>query len=688
MQSLQSFRKTAFRLLIALATALALFSPLASPARPARAAGPYVVDTSTDGPDSNLADGTCSDGVDGCSLRAAIQQATHDNVPTTITFSSGLAGSTLLLDNTYGTIIWSGVNITVDGGLNNISISGLNLTGAKSIFQIQGNDNLLENLTIKQAPRDGVQIGDFLGVGAGNNNTLNDVKVFGNGASGVYVFAGSNAGGLGNTVQSSIIGSANASSCATGNNLGILVDQGAVGTTINQNWIICNAQHGVQISGTTGVSVTFNSIGTSDFIALPNGFTGIYGLGATGLYVSGNIISGNGWAGVWLDNSSGATVRHNWIGTNQAGDAALPNGNDGVALTNGSHNDTIGGVTPGDRNFISGNAWNGVLLDGSGTHDNLVEGNFIGTNFAGTAAIANSLNGARLRNGAQNNTVGGAFSAAPRNVISGNTLDGVAFYDPSTSSNSVDDNFIGLNAAGNGAIPNGLDGVAIFSSNANSIGSLAGSTGQFISGNAWQGIYVENANATNIDSTNYIGVAANGTTPLGNGLQGVLLIGATNSTVRPNTVSNNGGAGVELDGASATGNTISPAGGASNGGLLIDLGGDGHTPNDGDVDTGPNNLLEYPVITAFAGSVITGTACANCTVFIYHAIGDPAAPGGGGTFYNEFFAGGSGNWSTTLADGLTSADVSLVACEAPCLGASNTSEMSPRPVLFLPLTRK
>jgi hypothetical protein len=173
--------------LICLALVLTFLSPLASVPRLIHAAGPYVVDTSTYGPDSNLVDGLCSDGVDGCSLWAAIQQATHDGAATTITFSSDLAGSTLLLDNTYGTILWVGDNITVTGKSNNLTISGVNLGAGKSIFRIEGNNNLLENLTVKQARQDGIQMGDFAGVGTGNNNTVIDTTLFGNGASGVYM---------------------------------------------------------------------------------------------------------------------------------------------------------------------------------------------------------------------------------------------------------------------------------------------------------------------------------------------------------------------------------------------------------------------------------------------------------------------------------------------------------------------
>jgi hypothetical protein len=72
---------------------------------------------------------------------------------TTITFASSLDGLTLLLNSAYGTIVWDGDNITVTGGLQGIAISGLNLNAGDSIFRIEGENNLLENLTVSQRRR-------------------------------------------------------------------------------------------------------------------------------------------------------------------------------------------------------------------------------------------------------------------------------------------------------------------------------------------------------------------------------------------------------------------------------------------------------------------------------------------------------------------------------------------------------
>ena len=73
--------------------------------------------------------------------------------------------------------------------------------------------------------------------------------------------------------------------------------------------------------------------------------------------------------------------------------------------------------------------------------NNLIEGNFIGTNFDGSAAVPNNGDGVQLREPfTSNNTL-------RNNVISGNQGNGVVVHEG--SQNAILANRIGANAAGN-----------------------------------------------------------------------------------------------------------------------------------------------------------------------------------------------------------------------------------------------
>jgi len=668
---------------ISLTIILAALSPLGGAPQVAHATGTYVVDATLDAPDV-ANNGVCDDGVGDCTLRAAIQEAFDDIAPTTITFASGLAGQTFVLTDTYGVLLWAGDNITVTGESKNITISGADLGAGKSIFKIEGSHNTLKNLTVKQAPQDRVQIGDFEGLGAGNDNKLDNVTLLQNGASGVYVFGASD-GGQFNTIQNSRIGLSNLGTCGSGNGTGVYIDQGATGTIVTVNNISCNTNDGVDIVSSTNVEVAGNHIGLST--SLGNGGNGAYAIGTTGLRFDGNTISGNALNGILLINAGTTGVYGNLIGTDGIGTVAVPNGGNGIELLGNTDHSIIGGSAFAG-NFISGNSLSGILMDGSGSHDNTVIGNKIGTDHSGSAAIANGQNGVRLQNGTHNNTIGGHGTTDVRNIISGNTLDGILLLSGATQ-NYIDGNFLGLGANGLTVIPNGLGGVALINAPNNGIGSAFASTSQYISGNALQGIYVSSSDNTFIGQSNSIGVAADNVSPRVNGLQGVLINESINSSVFAHAVLYNGGSGVSVTGIDSQNDKIVPTYVAFNGGLPIDLGEDGATANDpGDGDGGPNTLLNYPVITSYAGTVITGTACTNCTVFIYNAYGNPAGASGGGYLVQNVVANGAGQWTAPLIGGLHHQDVSLVACQSPCSLAANTSEMSPRPILYLPLMQR
>src|SRR4029077_5178916 len=136
----------------------------------------------------------------------------------------------------------------------------------------------------------------------------------------------------------------------------------------------------------------------------------------TGFQLS-NVISGNGGNGIGLYAANQNQIPMNAISTNAAGTVALGNGNNGILVTAGAVNNTIGGqatggndpvnnvfVRPPQGNLISGNNANGVLINGAATQ-NTLSGNFIGTAASGNAALGNSLDGVAIVNANGNSLV-------------------------------------------------------------------------------------------------------------------------------------------------------------------------------------------------------------------------------------------------------------------------------------------
>src|SRR5207302_1099558 len=184
-------------------------------------------------------------------------------------------------------------------------------------------------------------------------------------------------------------------------------------------------------------------------------------------------------------NGRGNIEQGNFIGTNLTGMNALGNGLDGVGMGNGTTNNTIGGTTPAARNVISGNHGNGIVIGQAGTTGNLVQGNFIGTNVTGTSALGNAVEGVNIFGSASGNTIGGTGSGA-RNIISGNSGDGIGIFDTISTANTVQGNYIGTDVSGTSALGNS-NGLLVGAQN-NLIGGAATGAGNLISGNRHSGV--------------------------------------------------------------------------------------------------------------------------------------------------------------------------------------------------------
>jgi hypothetical protein len=222
-----------------------------------------------------------------------------------------------------------------------------------------------------------------------------------------------------------------------------------------------------------------------------------------------NIISGNQYGVYIFDNAFYNNVQGNYIGVDVTGTKAL--GNIFQGIISGSTTDaeepasdtTIGGLTPGSGNVISGNAVDGIEISGTnfGPNENDesyqgndILGNFIGTDFTGQVAIPNQGNGIYLSTGATNNLIGYYYPGSG-NLIANNIGSGV-LIDPGSA---VAGEGVGNITVGNTILSNTGSGVQVNSGSQNRISRNS------IFANGALGINLNNLGAnlnTNCNSTN------------------------------------------------------------------------------------------------------------------------------------------------------------------------------------------
>jgi Bacterial Ig-like domain (group 3) len=385
----------------------------------------------------------------------------------------------------------------------------------------------------------------------------------------------------GNTIEGNEIGTDRAGTTALGNqDAGIIIGDNASNNIIGgrtataRNIISGNGYTGeVIISGSTAFPLPSGNIIEGNYIGTD--VTGMFGLGhAHGVIVNGgtgtiiggtsdgagNVISGesNNSDGILLTESdyivtqtpgptTGTLIEGNYIGTNPAGTPRLGNSLDGIGINGGATGNTVGGTVPGAANVISGNARQGIDIAGNG---NLVEGNYIGTDASGTMRLGNGGDGIRFASGAANNIIGGVGAG---NIISANSLFGVQITAGNNSAaapcnnNSVVGNFIGTNAAGNAGLGNGASGVDIDSGSSNNV--VAGNA---IEGNAADGVVVSSGASNNTIGGTTAGSANTISTNSGDG---VFVQSATGVSILGNSIGGNGGLGINLDGATNANNS-------------------------------------------------------------------------------------------------------------------------------------
>ncbi len=547
---------------------------------------------------------------------------------------------------------------------------------------IRGN-HLGVNWNATSSPSHNHKNGIYIGRGATDNVVGGDTAaerniISGNDWSGVEIHA---AGTTRNVVSGNRIGTNGAASNVIANLMhGVRIYGGATGNTVGgdtageRNVISGNTMCGVMIYGidqpTASNTISGNYIGLNIIggLAIPNGDSGVCITDSASNTIGGhsvgerNLISGNSEYGVHITGSLATmnVVTGNYIGLKYDGVIPNPNTSRGVAIRNGAHANTIGGTATAEGNVISGNGASGLRIDDSGTDDNSILGNLIGTDATGTVAVPNGMHGIEVYGG-DNTTIGGDTAGAG-NVISGNVNYGVTIAGTDVSNVTVAGNLVGVDVTGLAAMPNGSGGVGASSGASNVvIGGDLLAEGNVISGNDGSGVDIREDTTTTVTIRgNWIGTDRTSTHSLPNARNGVYFTDWTSGhTVGPdNVITNNQWDGVSLGSINSSAITITRNRIFANALEEIYL------------SPGSNNGIERPAIssTSLGSVLISGTACASCTVEVF---GANTANTGAERFLGTTVASAGGAWTLTVS-GLAYSHLTATATDA--LG--DTSELA------------
>lgn len=606
---------------------------------------PFVVNSTARTTDAVPGNGVCADSNGACTFAAAIEESNAHPGPDTIHFN--IPGAGVPKVSTHASL-----EFTVLGDLNEpVTLDGTTQPAGRVEIDTEGFGPL---------------------VLYGGNSVLRGVSIYNQGAS--IVVASAN-----NIIEGNYVGFRADGSKPASAPIGGIQFRGGVnssrpgndnlvgGTTAQARNVISNCDNPLNFPGTSGNVVQGNWVGLTvdGTAALPNGNSlsandSPITIGGT-TAGAGNVFAGatnQGSFSVGLNIGRASLIQGNKIGTNAAGTQAIPMRGRGIdVFTNETV--TIGGTTPAARNVVAACLW-GVQVSHDSGGATVIQGNYIGTNAAGTAVLPNSESGLIL-GGTRTVIIGGAVSGAG-NLISGNAKNGVDFSGGinGTPNRGVvfQGNRVGTDASGTNALPNGGDGLLVGAATNLLVGGIGAGAANVISGNTGDGIEITYSlpPAANRIEGNHIGLNASGTGALGNGKHGIYLTSVADATIggndpgAGNRIAFNGGAGIGSSsgsdpflGARILSNSI-----FSNRGLGLDRGEDGPTPY-------RNTNAQSPVITSVTSSETETVISGNLRTFTFGPQGpfkiqffsntssDPSCYGEGQTYIGEttITAGGS-----------------------------------------------
>jgi hypothetical protein len=384
--------------------------------------------------------------------------------------------------------------------------------------------------------------------------------------------------------------------------------------------------------------------------------------------------------GIGGDRANDNLITGCFVGLDPDGVTARPNRMWGISAANFVSGIRIGGPAPEERNVLSGNDGYGIFLANYLQHGT-IQNNYIGTDANGLVALRN-WSGIIITDQCQDILIQG-------NVISGNLYKGIGLR--LVDDIRIEGNIIGLDAQQNALAGNEQQGIAIDALEKGEpashirIGGTQSGQGNMISGNPQGGIII--GGATLLDAI----IAGNKITR--NGGSGIHIYGSLDANdllVKNNSICSNYGAGISVLG-QGTGYSISQNTIYSNGWIGIDLApdeccSDGVTPNDpGDIDTGPNNFMNYPVLNSahatpgkliVKGTIDTPNPKTVTIEFFANPVpdpgGDPSGYGEGAVYLGSDRPNPQGKFTATLPAVAPGTLITATATDA----AGNTSEFA------------
>jgi hypothetical protein len=150
--------------------------------------------------------------------------------------------------------------------------------------------------------------------------------------------------------------------------------------------------------------------------------------------------------------------------------------------------------------------------------------------------------------------------------------------------------------------------------------------------------------------------------------------GPTSQQIGPNNIIAYNPVGVRLTGSAGTGTKITRNSIFGNTGLGIDIAplGSVNANDAGDADTGPNTLLNFPVLMSATSATVKGVACSGCTIEVFLADGGSTAYGEG----KSFVGSGTGNADSTFSVAVTGVVAGKYVTATATDTKGNTSEFS------------